>query len=65
MGIKHWKPLELFPVIYKMFVPPRGSILDITLNSGISAFAARECKLDFTGIEIDKDFLADAQRRLH
>jgi hypothetical protein len=65
MGIKHWKPLELFPVIYKMFVPPRGSVLDITLNSGISAFAARECKLDFTGIEIDKDFLADAQRRLH
>ena len=64
MGIKHWKPRELFVMLYSMFVPPGGSVLDITLNSGISASAAFVCKLSFTGIEVDAGYLQDAFRRL-
>lgn len=57
------KPVALYTWIYSRYAKPGDKILDTHLGSGSSRIAAYDAGLDFTGIEIDKDYFEAQERR--
>lgn len=57
------KPVALYSWIYGMFARPGDRILDTHLGSGSSRIAAWGLGLDFTGVEIDRDYFEAADAR--
>ena len=57
------KPIKLYDFIFKKFAAPDIKILDTHLGSGSSRIAADKAGLDFTGIEIDKDYFDASEKR--
>ena len=60
------KPIKLYEWIYLNYAKEGTKILDTHLGSGSSAIAAYNVNmnLDFTGIEIDKEYFDDAVKRV-
>lgn len=50
------KPVALYTWVFRQFAKPGDRVLDTHLGSGSSRIAAYGQDLDFTGIEIDKDY---------
>ena len=50
------KPVALYTWVFKQFAKPGDRVLDTHLGSGSSRIAAYGQDLDFTGIEIDKEY---------
>lgn len=57
------KPVYLYDWILKNFAENGQSILDTHLGSGSSRIAADKAGLDFTGIEIDKEYFDLSEKR--
>jgi site-specific DNA-methyltransferase (adenine-specific) len=57
------KPIVLYDWIFKNYSKPNDKILDTHLGSGSSRIAADKAGLDFTGIEIDKDYFDASEKR--
>lgn len=57
------KPINLYEWIYNNYAEKGQSILDTHLGSGSSRIAADKAGLDFTGIEIDKDYFDLSEKR--
>jgi site-specific DNA-methyltransferase (adenine-specific) len=57
------KPVALYDWIFKNYAKPTDKILDTHLGSGSSRIAAWKHGLDFTGYEIDSDYLRDHEKR--
>ncbi len=58
------KPVDLYAWIFSRYAKSGDTILDTHLGSGSSAIAAHRMGFDFTGIEIDPEYYAEASRRL-
>jgi site-specific DNA-methyltransferase (adenine-specific) len=59
------KPVKLYDWILNQYASEGDKILDTHLGSGSSAIAAHKHKLDFVGIEIDKDYYDAAVKRFN
>ena len=59
------KPVSLYSWILSNYAKKGDRILDTHLGSGSSAIAAHDMDFDFVGYELDKDYFAAAQERLH
>ena len=59
------KPIKLYDFVLKTFAEEGNLILDTHLGSGSSAIAAHKHKLDFVGVEIDKDYYDAAVKRFN
>lgn len=57
------KPVALYTWVFKQFAKPGDRVLDTHLGSGSSRIAAYGLDLDFTGIEIDKDYFDKSVER--
>jgi len=57
------KPVYLYEWIFKNFAKQGDKILDTHLGSGSSRIAADKAGLDFTGIEIDKEYFEASDKR--
>lgn len=58
------KPIALYNWLLAKYAEPGQRILDTHLGSGSSAIAAHYAKLDFVGIELDKDYFEAAKHRI-
>lgn len=56
------KPEALYRWIYQKYTKPGDKIIDTHLGSGSSRRAAYDFDLDFTGIEIDKDYFEQQEK---
>jgi site-specific DNA-methyltransferase (adenine-specific) len=56
------KPVKLYNWIFANYAKPGDKILDTHLGSGSSRIAAHKAKLDFVGVELDKEYF-DAQEK--
>ena len=59
------KPVALYVWLLDKYAKNGDRILDTHLGSGSSAIAAHDMDFDFVGYELDKDYFAAAQKRLH
>ncbi len=59
------KPVALYVWLLDKYAKKGDRILDTHLGSGSSAIAAHDMDFDFVGYELDKDYFAAAQKRLH
>jgi site-specific DNA-methyltransferase (adenine-specific) len=59
------KPTALYRWLLDNYAKKGDRILDTHLGSGSSAIAAHDMDFDFVGYELDKDYFAAAQKRLH
>ena len=57
------KPVALYTWVFKQFAKPGDRVLDTHLGSGSSRIAAYGLDLDFTGIEIDKEYVGKSVER--
>jgi site-specific DNA-methyltransferase (adenine-specific) len=57
------KPVGLYDWIFNRFANEGMKILDTHLGSGSSRISADKAKLDFTGMEIDKEYFDLAEKR--
>ena len=57
------KPVGLYDWIFNRFANEGMKILDTHLGSGSSRISADKAKLDFTGIEIDKEYFDLSEKR--
>jgi site-specific DNA-methyltransferase (adenine-specific) len=57
------KPIKLYDFIFKNYAKEGMKILDTHLGSGSSRIAADKAGLDFTGIEIDKEYFDLSEKR--
>jgi site-specific DNA-methyltransferase (adenine-specific) len=57
------KPVALYDWIFKMYATEGMKIIDTHLGSGSSRISADKAKLDFTGIEIDKEYYDLQEKR--
>lgn len=57
------KPVALYDWIYKNYAEKGMTILDTHLGSGSSRIAADKAGMDFTGIEIDKEYFDLSEKR--
>lgn len=57
------KPIKLYDWIFKNIAASGQTILDTHLGSGSSRIAADKAGLDFTGIEIDKEYFDLSEKR--
>lgn len=58
------KPVSLMEKLIEAVVPISGHILDPFMGSGSTGQAAKNMRIDFTGIEMNKDYFEIAQKRL-
>jgi len=58
------KPIELMKYLIKLITPAGGKILDPFNGSGSTGCAAVELDYDYTGIELDRKYVAIAERRI-
>ena len=66
MGNNHptVKPVALMKYLVKLVTPPGGKVLDPFCGSGSTGMAAVELDYDFTGCELDPDYVAIADARI-
>ena len=57
------KPVKLYEWVFKNYAEEGQRILDTHLGSGSSRIAADKAGLDFTGIEIDKEYFDLSEKR--
>lgn len=57
------KPVALYDWIFKMYATEGMKILDTHLGSGSSRISADKAKLDFVGMEIDKEYFDLSEKR--
>jgi site-specific DNA-methyltransferase (adenine-specific) len=57
------KPIALYKWLLKKYAVPGDKILDTHLGSASSRLAAYDLGFDFTGFEIDKDYLEASEKR--
>lgn len=57
------KPVGLYDWIFNRFANEGMKILDTHLGSGSSRISADKAKLDFTGMEIDKEYFDLSEKR--
>jgi site-specific DNA-methyltransferase (adenine-specific) len=57
------KPIQLYQWVLSKYGKQGQKILDTHLGSGSSAIAAYNYKFDFVGLEIDKEYFDNAQKR--
>jgi site-specific DNA-methyltransferase (adenine-specific) len=58
------KPIELMKYLIKLVTPPNGHILDPFNGSGSTGCAAVELGFDYTGIELDPNYVAISTKRI-
>lgn len=58
------KPTDLMCYLVTLVTPPNGHVLDPFMGSGSTGKACVQKGLTFTGIEMDKDYLEIARRRI-
>ena len=58
------KPIELMKYLIKLVTPPNGHILDPFNGSGSTGCAAVELGYDYTGIELDPNYVEIANKRI-
>jgi site-specific DNA-methyltransferase (adenine-specific) len=58
------KPIELMKYLIKLVTPPNGHILDPFNGSGSTGCAAVELGYDYTGIELDPNYVEIATKRI-
>jgi site-specific DNA-methyltransferase (adenine-specific) len=58
------KPIELMKYLIKLVTPPNGHILDPFNGSGSTGCAAVELGFDYTGIELDPNYVEIATKRI-
>jgi DNA modification methylase len=58
------KPIELMKYLIKLVTPPNGHILDPFNGSGSTGCAAVELGFDYTGIELDPNYVEIANKRI-
>ena len=58
------KPVELMKYLVRLVAPPRAHILDPFAGSGSTGMACKELGRDFTGIELDPDYVKIANQRI-
>lgn len=59
------KPVALMEYLVKTYTNKGDTVLDFTMGSGTTGVACVKTGRDFIGIEIDKDYFAIAQKRIH
>lgn len=59
------KPTKLYDAIFSMYATEGMKILDTHLGSGSSRISADKAKLDFVGMEIDKEYFDLSEKRYH
>ena len=59
------KPIPLYDWLLKNYAKDGDLILDTHLGSGSSRIAADKAGLDFTGIEIDKEYFDLSEKRFN
>lgn len=58
------KPVALMEWLIRSYTKPRDMVLDFAMGSGTTGVAAMLLDRDFTGIEINEDYSAVAERRI-
>lgn len=58
------KPVELMKYLIKLITPPGGTVLDPFNGSGSTGMAAVELGYDYTGIELDPNYVKIAEQRI-
>jgi DNA modification methylase len=58
------KPVELMKYLIKLVTPPGGHVLDPFNGSGSTGMAATELDYDYTGIDLDANYVAISQARI-
>lgn len=59
------KPIELYDKVFNLYAKQGMKILDTHLGSGSSRISADKAKLDFVGMEIDKEYFELSEKRYH
>ncbi len=59
------KPLALMRYLCKLITPPHGMVLDPYMGSGSTGIACKLEGFDFTGIEIDPEYIKIAEARIN
>ena len=58
------KPVELMKYLVKLVTPKGGRVLDPFNGSGSTGMACVELGYDYTGVELDKDYVEIANKRI-
>lgn len=58
------KPTELMRYLCRLITPPGGTILDPFMGSGSTGKAARAEGFNFIGIELNREYVEIAKRRI-
>lgn len=58
------KPIKLMEYLCKLITPPKGTVLDPFMGSGSTGVAAKNLNFDFIGIEMQKEYVEIAERRI-
>lgn len=58
------KPLKLMQYLIKLITPPGGTVLDPFMGSGSTGVAAKALGFKFIGIEMNKEYLEIAEKRI-
>jgi DNA modification methylase len=59
------KPVSLMRYLCRLITPPRGMVLDPYMGSGSTGIACKLEGFDFTGIEIDPEYIKIAEARIN
>lgn len=58
------KPIALMKYLITLVTPPNGTVLDPFMGSGSTGVAAKDNGFNFIGIELDKDYIEIARKRI-
>lgn len=58
------KPVELMAELVSAICPPGGRVLDPFMGSGSTGVACARTGMSFTGIELDREYFATAEKRV-
>lgn len=58
------KPIALMKYLINLVTPPNGTVLDPFMGSGSTGVAAKDNGFNFIGIELNKDYIEIAQKRI-
>lgn len=59
------KPIKLMEYLIRLITPPNGIVLDPFMGSGSTGLAAQNLGFDFIGIELNKEYVDIAERRIN
>jgi len=58
------KPIKLMQYLVRLITPPKGIVLDPFMGSGTTGIAALNSGFEFCGIELNKEYLEIARKRI-